>query len=115
MQRCLLSGQLFPASISCPLASIGPSQQDLYKRLREIHPDATSDEKLARALDLDVSPILRLKRGQGVSFETTVQLLQAAGWLDLDGESTTRAQLDRAKREMRQLNEHLAQVLDLVP
>lgn len=97
------------------LASAPPSPQDLYERLRELNPDL-SEERLARKLDLaSVQTLRRLKRGEGVEFETTIQLLKAAGWLDLNGDATTRAQLDQAKREMQQLNETLERVLSIVP
>ncbi len=91
-----------------------PTPQQLYRRLRELHPEATSDEKLSRVLALDsVKPLQQLKRGDGVLYQTLIHLLHSAGWLDMDGESTLRAQVYQASQVSDQLYETLSEIRSL--
>lgn len=90
---CNTAGAVDPAA---------PSPQDLYARLRELH-DGLSEEKLARELDIGLKTLQRLKQGHGTEYATTVKLLDAVGWLTLDGASPTRAELRRVKRRLKEL------------
>lgn len=96
------------------MASPAPTPQDLYSRLREIY-EGLSGEKLARELDIGLRTLQRLKEGYGTNYVTTIKLLGVAGWIDTDGESTTRAQLARAKREMKELTRVLERTVENLP
>ena len=69
----------------------------LYARLRSLS-GATSDEELARELNVKLRTLARLKAGEGTQYETTIRLLTAAGWLSLDGDSDARARLRETQR-----------------
>jgi hypothetical protein len=65
------------------MESPAPTPQQLYARLKEIS-GAGSDEDLAHELEIKIRTLTRLKAGKTVNFETTVYLLDKAGWLRRD-------------------------------
>jgi len=74
-----------------------PTPQDLYARLRSLS-EAPGDEELAHELGIKIRTLTRLKAGEGTQYETTIRLLGAAGWLNLDGDSDARARLQESLR-----------------
>jgi hypothetical protein len=94
------------------MASAAP--KDLYDRLRELYP-GLSEEKVARELDIGTKTLQRLKKGDGVEYDTTIHLLDAAGWLAQNDESTTRAELRRLKREIREFAQAAEEIAGKLP
>lgn len=86
---------------------IDPSPRKLYERLREVT-GATSDERLARALDVGNKTVQRMKDGKGLEYETTVRLLGLAGWLRLNGETEDAARLRYLASRIEQAADDLA-------
>jgi transcriptional regulator with XRE-family HTH domain len=74
-----------------------PTPQELYARLRSLS-NAPGDEELAHELGIKIRTLTRLKAGEGTQYETTIKLLAAAGWLDLDSEADARARLEQAQK-----------------
>src|SRR5213592_484905 len=96
------------------MAPAAPAPQDLYARLRALYP-GLSEEKVARELDIGLKTLQRLKQGHGTEYATTIALLDAVGLLSDDGEVTTRAELRRLKREIKEFAQTAEQVAERLP
>lgn len=73
-----------------------PTPADLVERLRSVY-NATSDEDLARRLDVPVRRLAGYKAGKGMPFWRTVDLLNRAGWLSQTQKRPSLAHLEAAE------------------
>lgn len=87
----------------------------LLARLTEIY-KATSQEDLARKINVPLRSLSRWSSGRGIHFDTAVELFMRAGWLNLDdGEvSLGVAQRERARHLARTLADELEELTELL-
>lgn len=117
-----LSGHYIPATLNPAMAPAAPTPEELYAALRNLYP-GLSEEHVARELGLtSVKQLQQLKTSESGEPGTfprgrlTVELLEAVGWIQRDGEAPlTRAQAHRMRREIRELATTLEEVAKQLP
>lgn len=82
----------------------------LIERLMEVYA-ATSREDLARKLNVPTRTLQRWAAGKGMAFETAVDLLRQAGWLNEKADLSA-ARRERATRMAIRLADDLSELVE---
>lgn len=86
----------------------------LIARLKEVY-ETDGQEELARKLNVPLRNLQRWSSGKGIKFEEAVDLLERAGWLNLDERtSLSRAKQERARRSAQALSDQLQELVSLL-